>query len=390
MIDIELLRSCGVIKKYAADAVITLEGDKGQDMFFILSGKVGVFLNTFTDNAVKITELGIGEIFGEMSLLEDLPRSATVIALETINVLVIDKDHFELFISRQPEMAFKIMKAMSSRLRLANISLTKSGYNTDISDSTKKESPIVVVQSNTATALFPEGHKTYNLLQKFDTQEYIFDKLVPCPICGKKFMTYGQKMSKLRSKGIDNDLRRRFENFDPLWYNIWTCPECYYSNFYHEFPNIPIAKHNLVSSKLKSILNDDKLVLDKDVNINQLFTKYYLLLLCAQAISAPNIKLGKICMNIMWLYRDCEDDEMVKIASASALNYYQQAYLKSDFDLKPEDEQQLFIILSELYIESENLTEAFKFLMKARSQSGGSKTYSQMAEFRLDELKSMK
>jgi len=386
MIDLELLRSCGVIKKYNTDAVITLEGEKGQEMFFILSGKVGVFLNTFTDDAVKVAELVTGEIFGEMSLLEDLPRSATVIALEPINVLVIDKDHFELFISRQPEMAFKIMRALSSRLRTTNSALLKSGNPSDTPVPTNEDS-LKVEQNITVKALFPEEHKNYDLPPKFDSSEYIFDKVIPCPICGAKFMTHGQKMSKLRSKGMDNDLRRRYENFDPLWYNIWTCPECYYSNYYHEFPNIAPAKHKLVTDKIKSILNGEKLSIVKDININQLFTQYYLLLTCAIAIGAPNMKLGKIWMNLMWLYRDCEDAEMVKIASASALKYYQDAYLKGDSNLKPEDEQQLCIILSELYIVNDKLEDAFKYLMIARKQNGGSRTFSQMAEFRLDELK---
>jgi len=390
MIDLELLRSCGVIKKYNTDAVITLEGEKGQEMFFILSGKVGVYLNTFTDDAIKVTELLTGEIFGEMSLLEDLPRSATVIALTPINVLVIDKDHFELFISRQPEMAFKIMKALSARLRTANSALLKTENHSEITVPTTNEEPLKGEPNLTVKALFPEEHKTYDLVQSFDSSEYIFDKVVPCPICGTKFMTHGQKISKLRSKGMDNDLRRRYENIDPLWYNVWTCPECYYSNYYHEFPSIAQAKHKLISSKIKSILNGEKLSIVKDTNINQLFIQYYLLLSCAIATGASNMKLGKIWMNLMWLYRDCEDDGMAKTASATALNYYQEAYLKCDSNLKPEDEQQLCIILAELYIENDRSEDAFKYLMMARKQSGGSKTFSQMAEFRIDELKNKK
>jgi uncharacterized protein (DUF2225 family) len=358
----------------------------GQEMFFILSGKVGIFLNTFTDDAVKVTELNTGEIFGEMGLLEDLPRTATVIALEPLNLLVIDKNHFEYFISRQPEMAFKIMKALSARLRNANKAIAKSENDTEPAISTTVD-PVKVEENVIVKALFPEGHKTYELLPKGDSSDIIFDKVVPCPICGNKFVAYGQKMSKLRSKGMDNDLRRRYENFDPLWYNVWTCPKCYYSNYYHEFPSILPAKHKLISAKIKSILNGEQLSIAKDTNINQLFTQYYLLLSCAQAIAAPNIKLGKIWMNLMWLYRDCEDDEMVTIAATSALKYYEQAYLKCDTDLKPEDEQQLCIILAELYIINENKDEAFKYLMKARTQRGGGRTFSQMAELRLEELK---
>jgi uncharacterized protein (DUF2225 family) len=283
------------------------------------------------------------------------------------------------------------MKALSARLRNANKTLIKPENNSDPVNSEPSNSetakPVQTNQNNVVKALFPEEHKTYNLVSKFGNSEIIFEKLISCPICGNKFMAYGQKMSKLRSKGMDNDLRRRYENFDPLWYNVWTCPECYYSNYYHEFPSISPAKFKLITDKIKSILNGEKLSIVKDADINQLFTQYYLLLSCAIAIGAPNIKLGKIWMNLLWLYRDCEDEEMVKIAAASALNYYQEAYLKCDTDFKPEDEQQLCIILTELYIVNDKLEDAFKYLMMARKRSGGNKTFSQMAQTRFEELK---
>jgi CRP-like cAMP-binding protein/uncharacterized protein (DUF2225 family) len=403
MIDLELLRSCGIIKNFQADTVITTEGELGQDMFFILSGKVGVYLNTFSDNAVKVAELGPGETFGEMSVLEDLPRSATIVSLESVNVLEIDKNHFELFLSQQPEMAFKLMKSLSGRLRNTNKALIDVGNNSKTlpnpniihtsysAENSSQISSISVSEQNfSIRGLFPPEHKKYDLVPEYDSSEYIFEKLVPCPICGAKFMTIGQRMSKLRSKGMDPDLRRRYENFDPLWYNIWTCPECYYSNYYHEFPSIPASKHKLITDKIKSILNGQKISIVKNGGINQLFTQYYLLLNCTIATSAPNIKLGKIWMNMMWLYRDCGDAEMVKISSESALKYYLDAYMKSDTDLKSEDEQQLCIILGSLYAENDKMDEAFKYLMKARSQRGGNKTFSQMAELRLDELKNSK
>lgn len=392
--DLELLRSCGTIKKYNVDSVVTLEGENTQEMFFILSGKVGVFLNTFTDDAVKLTELGVGEVFGEMSLLDELPRSATVIALEPLSVLEIDRNHFELFISRQPDMAFKMMKALATRLRVANSALSKAVANADSANSdasssvtSAESSPSHTVQTNVVKAFFPEGHKSYSLVPAFNSSDYIFEKTVHCPICGSNFLTHGQKVSKLRSTGMDKDLRRRYENFDPLWFNVWTCSECYYSNFYNEFPNLSPSKFKFVTAKLTSILNGQKLTITKDVDINQLFTKYYLAMYCAEADKSPNIKLGKIWMNLMWLYSDCGDEDMVKVASASALNYYQEAYLKCDSPLKPETEQQLCIILAELCLLNNKSEDAFKFLMSARKQRGGNKTYAQMAEYRIDELK---
>lgn len=397
MVNIELLRSLSTIKKYPEGSVIVTEGEAGNEMYFILSGKVAVYLNTFSDHAFEICELGPGEIFGEMSLLEDMPRSATIVALEPLNVLAVDKEHFEIFLSNQPQMALKLMKSLSGRLRSTHRKLIELNHsplpeqqaveiNSSRSTSGNAEKGTVI----TLTELFPPEHKVYNYQPTFDPFGYIFEKVVACPICGSKFVTYAQKISKLRSQGIDDDLRRRYENFDPLWYNLWTCPDCYYSNYHSEFSGIPLSKHSLITEKLKAALKGEKPQLDKDKDINQLFAAYYLLLSGAKAVAAPNIKLGKIWMNLLWLYRDCQDEEMIKIASENALGYYEEAYLNSDMDLKPEDEQQLCLILAELYLTIGKTDEGHKYLMRARSQRPGNKAFSEIAERRLEELKNSK
>lgn len=105
---------------YNAMETIIQQGEPGECMYYVLAGKVGVFLNYATPAERKLSELGEQQFFGEMSLLNDEPRSATVIALEDNTcVQLISKKNFRAFCAEYPEMVFSIMQQLSQRLRAA-------------------------------------------------------------------------------------------------------------------------------------------------------------------------------------------------------------------------------------------------------------------------------
>ena len=124
MADITQLARLGVLKKYGAREVLFKQGDPGSEMFIILRGKVAVLLDSNNSPPFAIAELGPGDFFGEMSLLEGMPRSATIRALEDTIVITIDDNNFEAVIAQQPRIAYRIMKGLSSRLRRQNEELS--------------------------------------------------------------------------------------------------------------------------------------------------------------------------------------------------------------------------------------------------------------------------
>jgi signal transduction histidine kinase len=93
------------------------EGDAGDAVYFILSGRVQVskFLELGTQHLLN--ELFPGQFFGELALVEDAPRMASVDALEETALLVITKDGFQDLLTRHPEAALPIMRSIASRLR---------------------------------------------------------------------------------------------------------------------------------------------------------------------------------------------------------------------------------------------------------------------------------
>ena len=112
-------------RTYEDGAVIFLENDPGDCMYYIIEGKVNISRSS-TEEEVHIATLGEGEIFGEMSLFDRLPRSATAKAYSETRLLTVDKKKFFASIIRDPTVAFKILEAMSMRTRRLNAKYMKA------------------------------------------------------------------------------------------------------------------------------------------------------------------------------------------------------------------------------------------------------------------------
>ena len=103
-------------KFFKAGSIILREGDYGEDMFIISSGRVEV-CKTIQGQKVKLGLLSRGDFFGEMSLLEGLPRSADVFALDDTELLIISAGGLLLKIRRDPTFALEMLRSLSGRLR---------------------------------------------------------------------------------------------------------------------------------------------------------------------------------------------------------------------------------------------------------------------------------
>jgi CRP-like cAMP-binding protein len=95
------------------------EGDAGTSMFVLQSGRVRVY-RTIGATEVTIAHLGPGELFGEMAVLEGLPRTATAVAAEPSVVVELDRQVFEDMVRENGEIALRILRKLSGRLREAD------------------------------------------------------------------------------------------------------------------------------------------------------------------------------------------------------------------------------------------------------------------------------
>ncbi len=108
-------------RDYPAGAVIVSQEDRGDALYVLVKGKAKVVL--YGDSGREII-LSIfkspGDFFGEMSLLDDQPRSATVIADEPSRLLVLSRRDFQAHLERHPRTALRVLQEVSRRLRRAD------------------------------------------------------------------------------------------------------------------------------------------------------------------------------------------------------------------------------------------------------------------------------
>lgn len=107
-------------KTYRKDAVIFFEEDEGDALFIINKGRVKVAKFSGGGKEFILAILGAGDFFGDMSLLDGQPRSATVVAMEDTEVSIIRRQDFIILIRQNPQIAVKLLEALSLRLREAN------------------------------------------------------------------------------------------------------------------------------------------------------------------------------------------------------------------------------------------------------------------------------
>jgi CRP-like cAMP-binding protein len=101
-------------ESFEAGEIIIEEGQSDATIYVIRSGEVQV-----VHNGEELAVLGEGDLFGEMALIDNMPRSATIIALTDTVVVPVNHDHFYALLQKAPVFGATVMHVISSRLRRA-------------------------------------------------------------------------------------------------------------------------------------------------------------------------------------------------------------------------------------------------------------------------------
>ncbi len=106
-------------REYPAGATLMRQGETGVGLFIITGGQVQVTQQAPDGSVHNLGTFGRGDVLGEMSLLDDLPRTATVSATEPARALVIPVWDFRAALREAPDIGIKLLAVMSRRLRQA-------------------------------------------------------------------------------------------------------------------------------------------------------------------------------------------------------------------------------------------------------------------------------
>jgi uncharacterized membrane protein len=107
-------------ESHKAGQLIFHLGDPGESLYIVRSGKVELFVKDSTGERISLMEAKPGDVFGEISMLDHGPRTASALVLEDCELLVLDREHLLQFIRKMPNAAMDLLAIVGGRVRNAD------------------------------------------------------------------------------------------------------------------------------------------------------------------------------------------------------------------------------------------------------------------------------
>lgn len=117
--EIQTIAALAKTRRYSKDDVVMHEDERGDVFCIVREGKVKITMISPEGKEIILSILGPGDFFGEMALIDDEPRSATVVAMENLEVLTIWRQDFLKILQQNFSITRKVLAELSSRLRNA-------------------------------------------------------------------------------------------------------------------------------------------------------------------------------------------------------------------------------------------------------------------------------
>lgn len=191
-----------------------------------------------------------------------------------------------------------------------------------------------------------ENQNDASVKNEVSSENFLYDKSYICPVCGNNFKAKAVKVGKTRLVSKDTDLMPRYENINPLFYDVIICPRCGYSAMIKYFDKIRDEQALLIKSKItprfKARIYPD--TYDIDIAIE----RYKLALLNAVVKNAKSSEKAYICLKTAWLYRIKESSDEEQKFIEQALIGFKEAYEKEAFPVCGMDRFTLMYLIGEL------------------------------------------
>lgn len=314
------LKKISIPKQFAAKDYICFEGQPGSEMYIILKGSVGVFITSVIGTLNQVATIKEGDFFGEMAIFDNLPRSASCIAMEDTIAVAVTKDNLSQFLATCPEIAKQMLENMSKRIRKLDMELYQNNRFVKNRHVPKFEIPRAYVMGHVVKAPYQDP-------------VYINEYKQKCPICGKVIQVKDLKRNILEEKSFDGDCRINYVYADPLWTEIISCPHCYYANHYLKFFGINNFEfevvENLLAKEHKPIVESR---MDRRGDFDVLVIKYLQAININEHINpGSNALIGSLWRNLYWLSKDIEDTDFALYCGKKAIEKFRNAIDGDEF-----------------------------------------------------------
>ena len=123
--ELRSIEQCMKILEVLPGEIVFNEGEKGDYVCFVVEGCLDVLKKTKSGDSIVISTLSKGRSIGEIAIIDDLPRSATVKAKHKSTLLTLSRESFDYILTKHPDIGVKILKGLASLLCL-NLRKTSS------------------------------------------------------------------------------------------------------------------------------------------------------------------------------------------------------------------------------------------------------------------------
>lgn len=181
--------------------------------------------------------------------------------------------------------------------------------------------------------------------KEFNPLECIFDRNMTCPVCGNNIKVKSVKTGKVRMISQDTDFMPRYNNLNPLFYDIAVCPRCGYSAMIKNFGKLKEEQIKLIKSIItpKFIPKTYPDLYDVDIAIE----RYKLALLNSVVKKGKSSEKAYLCLKLSWLYRLKNDKAEEKRFSEQSLIGFKEAYEGETFPIYGMDKFALIYLIGE-------------------------------------------
>jgi CRP/FNR family transcriptional regulator, cyclic AMP receptor protein len=128
--DLQTVAIVSIPRRFDAGEVVFREGDTGDTCYVVRTGLARAIRNHSDGRSITLAHFTTGDIFGELAMFDDEPRSATVDVIESTEVLAIPGRDMQRLMGEHPEIGVKLIAALAGRLRATNERLARQSFQT--------------------------------------------------------------------------------------------------------------------------------------------------------------------------------------------------------------------------------------------------------------------
>jgi len=334
---LDYLRSTASFFRFSKDEYICHEGQQGDSMYIVLQGTIGVYLTDPNGRQTEVSRIESGGFFGEMSIFDKMPRSASCIALEDSICVSINKNNLSEFLLNCPDIVEQLLMSMSLRVRKMDEMLHSA--QTTISR-----------QAEYAEFTIPQEFHDHKLSEPNQNPHLLQIGKEECPVCGEHFSVTRVRRNLLTVLSVSPDQRVRYADCEPLWYDVITCPYCLYSNYYLNFFHVTGDNRETIRNVLRQQLPTAAKLYRYGTTADRLILSYLQAIhLNEQLRPSDSALLGLLWLRLYRISCDGEDSPLVDLCAQNAAQYLCAAF-DQDQITNPTDRYSLLLALSYLLV----------------------------------------